>query len=457
MNDIAKGRRNKKHPAPRTSSRPSREPKRLILHTGAPKTGSSALQDFLHFNSEFLKQKGVYYLRVPGASSGQLRCLGNGDRLLRWCVEGIQTCDPSQSDFPELEDHLASGFAPHQEDDADNIISNYFTGLNTAICSHEGFFDLPFEGWQRLNRYLKENSIAPRVVVFLRDVYSTYLSHYNHMVRAGREAREFIDFVTDTRAWRMGPLRNFLSILNRKDVCLIHYDSNRDNLAERLLECSGLRIPAEQFEHPLRTVNRGLTDHELGLLLKVNRLVGGDYAMSAGDCLVAARPEISESFVIDERVVQLLSARHDTEVEWVNSIFFAGQSIFSIAGASSPSGAQPRSRPCSGDAPEEKLFEWAIQQLAQKDTRVQADLETTLTRAIGKALLRAATSQYANSPELPPDFNVCGYLLRNIDILFGETEPYEHFVHFGRSEKRTWKLGDTVVIRTPGPIPEWRH
>ena len=41
----------------------------LLIHIGTEKTGTSTLQEFLHFNREVFAQHGVVYLKSPGLKS----------------------------------------------------------------------------------------------------------------------------------------------------------------------------------------------------------------------------------------------------------------------------------------------------------------------------------------------------------------------------------------------------
>src|SRR5262249_49873407 len=104
------------------------------------------------------------------------------------------------------------------------------------------------------------------------------------------------------------------------------------------------------------------------------------------------------------------------------------------------------------DGPDARLLDWAIYELAKLNLSASQDLRDKVLETIESALLRAATSVHANSKELPHDFNVCGYLLRNVDVLFSCSDPYKHYLEHGKAENRAWDLGTKIVIRTPEPI-----
>ncbi|HQS11379.1 MAG TPA: phytanoyl-CoA dioxygenase family protein [Xanthobacteraceae bacterium] len=51
-----------------------------------------------------------------------------------------------------------------------------------------------------------------------------------------------------------------------------------------------------------------------------------------------------------------------------------------------------------------------------------------------------AVSPFRENQELPPGFDPLGYLALNADLLDAGTDPFEHFLAFGRNEGRSWSL-----------------
>ena len=52
---------------------------------------------------------------------------------------------------------------------------------------------------------------------------------------------------------------------------------------------------------------------------------------------------------------------------------------------------------------------------------------------------KIANSPYRNSSEIPADFDPILYVLSYADLFEHEVDPYEHFVCYGKSERRSWR------------------
>ena len=100
--------------------------RKMVLHIGAPKTGTSAIQRFLASNVDALGAMGFDYLH--GAPDfGSLPTMGNGLPIMLFF------------------EHAGSRL-----EKLISIIEIYFGTQSTAIISLEMLFSLPSEGWQEL-------------------------------------------------------------------------------------------------------------------------------------------------------------------------------------------------------------------------------------------------------------------------------------------------------------------
>ena len=407
--------------------------KRLILHIGAPRTGSSALQDFFILNAKQLKDLGFYYLVDHSISSGQFSCSGNGARLLELC-ESSFTADPQ------------------------SVLISYFTGLDNAICSHESFFNMSSSGWKRLREICNDNEITLSIIAFVRNVYGAYLSNYNQFVKMEGETKEFVQFVMRDNAWRLDTLRHVQELFNNQ-MRVIHYDSHCLNLPQVFFDSAGIEFNCGSAAHPIRKVNRSLTSRELQILIEFNRVLGDVDAKRASKVLIAANPEVSEPIQINAQALEIIEERHRRDVDWLNETFFSGEKIVSVAGESDAiggltTGDKIPSNQGADCGSEMLLLRWAIREIQEARQTVRQDIKKAMLAAIGHGLTRAAKSPYANSEKLPLDFNVCGYLLRNLDVLLSNFDPYEHYIRQGKDEKRVYDIGPTIVIRTVASIYE---
>jgi len=59
-----------------------------------------------------------------------------------------------------------------------------------------------------------------------------------------------------------------------------------------------------------------------------------------------------------------------------------------------------------------------------------------LLKNLDETINRFANSSYRNHKDIPENFSAISYLKKNPDVLEANTDPYEHYVRFGKSEKR---------------------
>jgi len=140
--------------------------KKLYLHIGFHKTGTSSLQEFFHNNRKELLKNGVCYIK-----SFDSRFPANVD--LSWAIN---------SNPPP--------WASFKEGSPSEIISFYNEQLKSNVCdkviiSSEDFclYDRQPETIKNLKHYLSDYDV--KVVAYIRDPLEFVISLYCHAVRAG--------------------------------------------------------------------------------------------------------------------------------------------------------------------------------------------------------------------------------------------------------------------------------
>ncbi len=160
--------------------------RRIVLHIGSPKCGSTFLQQVLLNNRAALAAAGVVY---PHAGSGHP---GNAATLDLWTRQDFETAFRSD---PETGGRL----------------------VHTVILSHEDLFAQPRRG-ESLQALAEATGVQVQVVAFLRPFsefifgdYSQFMKQYFERFLAARlpyEGRGFEQFTVD-RANRLAPLSYF--------------------------------------------------------------------------------------------------------------------------------------------------------------------------------------------------------------------------------------------------------
>ncbi len=118
--------------------------RRIILHVGSPKCGSTYLQRVLLGNAELLETHGIRYPKPPGAHPGNAGAL---EQITR----------------PEVEEMLAGG-------------------IHTLLLSHEDLYAVPHRG-AGLRTIADALGLELQVVAFLRPISAFIFSDYSQFMK----------------------------------------------------------------------------------------------------------------------------------------------------------------------------------------------------------------------------------------------------------------------------------
>ncbi len=389
----------------------------LFLHAGGPKTGSSALQSFLEFNSEKLGARDIGYLNKTGMVFEHQISSGNGE-MLREAI-----CD---------ERNDVSIIAA--------VIRSYFGEYSNAICSSELFSEFSSENWRLLADVCRGEGIRLRVVFYVRNVIPFMKSVYDQLIKRHGLCEDFEVWV-DTAEWlHISTLRSLSEVLSSDEVTVVSYEAIKKRVVDSFVDLIGVST----LENQDRIVNRSLTGVERSLLRRINREFGASFSEEVSDRMIYAEPFAkSESVEMTDEVEGGLEKRYRADIDWVNSHFFGGADVVSLSGERNKSDRQALAVETSLSIEGEMVghearvrdlvLNWALEKIA-------------LTQQSGASHVASALLNIdwhlANDPLIPQDFDPIAYLLNNTDILAAGTPPYAHFIAHGRYETgRIWMAG----------------
>jgi hypothetical protein len=382
--------------------------RKLILHIGAPKTGTSAIQRFLASNVDALRAMGFDYLR-GGPDFGSLPTTGNG--------------------LPILLFFQNAGSPPET---LSSVIEGYFGTQSTAIISSEILFSLS-GGWQELIDACSAIDSEPRVIVYVRNVYPFYLSSYNQLVKQHGEIGSFRHFVenNDILSYQE-PLQFFAKALGPDRVKVAHYESAQMNICRHFVAMISPDADLSKMKFDLVRVNRSLDELELRFMRIANRFPAAHLPGELSNLLISSDPDRHARRATSPEIVELLTDRHAAEVTEINEAYFGGRNVLRIA---DPADDMPSNAP-AGWASAERLFEWAL-------SRLESGRHENLQLFLDEARARALHSPKMMHPDIPPDFDAAGYLVANPDLLMARVNPYKHYLEHGRDERRRWRIDGT--------------
>lgn len=196
--------------------------KKIFLHMGYHKTGSTAIQVYLYKNRENLKEKGVLY---PTSACPENAIFGH--HILPWS-------------FVTRENYLPSIKGSNESRKADYKLElkKLKDEINSSECdkiiiSSEELDILNLEEIRSIFDYFKEYDVHP--VIYLRDIADFLQSSYQTAVTYSGYHGEFSDFVNNQRS-RLD-YHNFIKEINSfsPNKCTV-LNYSHDNIKKNLIE-----------------------------------------------------------------------------------------------------------------------------------------------------------------------------------------------------------------------------
>jgi hypothetical protein len=279
--------------------------KKLFMHIGLGKTGSSALQSWLSLNAEAISRQGVDYADlVPQAKKGEVSS-GNGYPLHKACVS---------QDFEEVERLLNSTY--------------FFTRRNqVALISCELFQGLRMPLLEKLKDTFIKCDIDVTIIVYVRSIYEQLYSTYLQGIKRASIAHRFGEEGTDLVMSRSVQfLKKFVTVFGDR-VLAVNYDDAKDDIYASMAGIIG--IENNGLKTLKKKVNRSLTLEEAEVLRRMNSLHGGVFATSLSDFVVKLSPNVDTPVYYDASLVRKVKAATEEDLLWINEQFTLSSPVVS--------------------------------------------------------------------------------------------------------------------------------
>lgn len=282
----------------------------LILHGGAPKTGTSFLQVLFAQNAEKMKENGVLYPEghmFDEAKKGKITS-GNGVEIANY-----------------IRPHL-----PHRIDDLDSFPERFEAILESAgnldVLLSSEFLNCPYnDRMKNLLSIVDQKGFDIKYVYFVRNIGLSAFSSYSQQVKRHGESRSFQDFISGWDPLYRNTLDMAINSVGEENVRVFNFDEHRENLAAFFFEAVlGLNFSPEVSK---KVVNRSLSTNEAEMLRLINESTGGRAKVSTyiSDALMGS-PRPSEAFSLSKAEVDELEKRFRVAVDYVNK-YITGRPI----------------------------------------------------------------------------------------------------------------------------------
>jgi O-antigen biosynthesis protein len=383
-------------------------PRRIFFHSGAGKTGSSALQAYFYANKEAFKNAGISYENNEEFTRPDQITSGNGMLL-----------------------HSSACSSTVSADELDAVINSYFYGTQEAICSSEYLSWLTINNWQKIKASCSRLDITPKIVSFIRDIEAFYTSEYHQSVKRSGEGRSFEEFFADSPTIynHLQHIKDIADVFGQKNICVLHYETVKKYLDKAFFKAIGRSC--EFFDRTIlnQTVNRSLVAHELELLKKINRATGGSFSTEISDLLIYARPSLIEASEKYPDIFPIMIQRHAKDVAWANRTFFDDENTLKITSNDFKNSITTSISKDEILAIEDDILSWSLQKIVTLQGHRSARLAENTA-----ALVQAFFDQQEDL--LKENFDSDFYLKEYPDVALANLDPIRHYQEFGIREGR---------------------
>ncbi len=266
--------------------------KKLFIHIGLSKTGSSAIQSWLSLNMTQLKEQGVDYADLnPAAKDGKITS-GNGVPLFRAC---------NQKKWGLVEDLIRN---------------TYFMGNTKTIISSETLQALSPEAIKSIKDICEKNCIDVYVIAYARSVYELLYSNYLQGIKRHGFSFKFGERQGLGYKPQRVFLENYYNVFQER-LRVINYDAVKGDIFTSFSDL--LVLDSQQLTIKNKKVNRSLTMLEADILRYLNSLHDGVFSKEISDYLLDAQPDISTSVCYCDELLKRTRINSVDDVTWINT------------------------------------------------------------------------------------------------------------------------------------------
>jgi hypothetical protein len=381
--------------------------KKLWIHAGGSKTGSSALQNFFELNVDILNKFNFAYNNRTGIDFAHQITSGNG-LLLYDALQSI-----------------------NKKNDLENIILSYFDDrYSYALCSSEYLQGLDDKSWKVIIEICEKHNIEIRVIFYIRDVTAYFSSGYDQVIKRHGEWRSIDEWSSEAYWDHLETLKTLSYCFSKENLLVYSYENSKQNIIEHFLKVIEIDegLKDIQYTDMHRIVNRSLTHFERELLKKINQVFGERYSSEISDILIYTHPDLKAEPEENSLLLEKLSNRYCNDIIWINHTFFNNEPVVSIGNIRSVH--QHEISEIINHSIQNLIFDWLLSKLSVIDN----DTKTYIIDQLDKAF-KQDNRQFE---DIPKDFDSVSYLLLNQDVLLSGMDAEWHYMNYGKFEGREY-------------------
>jgi hypothetical protein len=276
----------------------------LILHGGAPKTGTSFLQVLFARYADQMAENGVLYPRghmFDQAKAGVITS-GNGVEMANYIRPWLPHDIPDKNAFIGQFGETLSG-----------------AGENHVLYSSEFLMTPPGDRISAIVDVARRYGYRIRYVYFIRDIGSALIATYSQEVKRAGEIRSLSEFIESWDPHYHNTIKQACDSFGEKNVEVYNYEEYLDGLAAFFFRNV---LGTEFFPGEKHVINRSLTAKELEFQRMMNSAAPNDMRFAAfiSDALMSVQTSDKTKMTLTSEEAYLLEQRFRESIEYVNRI-----------------------------------------------------------------------------------------------------------------------------------------
>ncbi len=278
--------------------------KKLFLHIGAGKTGSSALQVWLSQNKLNFKELGINY---PDNRELDDYAISSGNGVF---LVGI----------------IRTG-------NIKNYLLELFQNENNVLFSSEVFQTLTREEISVVQNVCNDLNIELNIIIYIRDIYDVVYSLYLQTIKRHSMKLTFEDYV-----YGLENIEQFAVLEKYESVCsniqVLHYDSEKSKgLDISFAEALSLNYNSLN-KMKNKKVNRSLSVFE-SQLIRISNIIyakkidfkSDEFCTKVSDKIIYSNPELNTEIYYNPAIEEFLKNKYQNKIDNINSKYFKNKQL----------------------------------------------------------------------------------------------------------------------------------
>ena len=287
--------------------------KKLFLHIGAGKTGTSALQSHFVLNKQLLEKNNYYYPTTKNESKAKNLKItaGNGLDLAQLLKQ--KDCNNESIEALVLQ-YIKDA------NGKDIIISSEILTIFQSKCA-KIFKDA-----------VNKSGYEVIVIYYVRAIADHLLSSYHQQLKRHTYSKEFTVFIRNVRNNFLETISKSINVFGKENLIVKNYDVVKGNIFLDFIENILMIEDIQNIIVENKKINRSLTGFEVALMRYMNTSFNNTKDSTfISNALIYGNPNAQYEMSISGKNLKIVSSKYSTDIDKINEYLCEKERPLSIS------------------------------------------------------------------------------------------------------------------------------